>query len=201
MVGLGVGTLAAYARTNDYLHFYEINPEVLRVAESRFTYLAHCKGRIECTLGDARLSLEREPSQQFDLLVLDAFSSDSIPVHLLTREAFAVYDRHLKTNGVIAVHISNKSLDLEPVLANVARECHYHMAVIESNASQSHLVLEAYRHLGVCLRGTRPSSTPPPFARPPSRPLPIRPRCRSGPTISPACIRSFVRPEVRPTAE
>ena len=138
LVGLGVGTLAAYARTNDYLHFYEIDPEVLRVATSRFTYLPHCKGKVECTLGDARLSLEREPSQQFDLLALDAFSSDSIPVHLLTREAFALYDRHLKTNGVIAVHISNKNLDLEPVLANVARECHYQMAVIESNTEGPH---------------------------------------------------------------
>ena len=144
LVGLGVGTLAAYARTNDYLHFYEIDPEVLRVATNRFTYLAHCKGKVECTLGDARLSLEREPSQQFDLLALDAFSGDAIPVHLLTREAFAMYDRHLKTNGVIAVHISNKSLDLEPVLANVARECHYHMAVIESNTDAAPPVLEAH---------------------------------------------------------
>jgi SAM-dependent methyltransferase len=137
LVGLGIGTLAAYARTNDYLHFYEIDPEVLRIAQSRFTYLAHCKGKVEYTLGDARLALEREPSQQFDLLALDAFSSDAIPVHLLTREAFAVYDKHLKTNGVIAVHISNKNLDLEPVLANVARACHYRMAVIESNTSQA----------------------------------------------------------------
>jgi spermidine synthase len=136
VVGLGVGTLAAYARTNDYLHFYEIDPEVQRLAKSRFTYLAHCRGKVECTLGDARLSLEREPSQQFDLLALDAFSGDAIPVHLLTREAFAVYDRHLKTNGVIAVHISNKSLDLGPVLANVARERNYRMAVIESNTAE-----------------------------------------------------------------
>jgi spermidine synthase len=128
--------MAAYVRTNDYLHFYEINPEVLRLAESPFTYLAHCKGKVECTLGDARLSLEREPSQQFDLLALDAFSSDAIPVHLLTREAFAVYDRHLKTNGVIAVHISSNNLDLEPVLANVGRECHYQMAVITSNSEE-----------------------------------------------------------------
>jgi spermidine synthase len=138
LVGLGVGTLAAYARTNDYLHFYEINPEVLRIAKSRFTYLAHCKGEVECTLGDARLSLERQPSQHFDLLVLDAFSGDAIPVHLLTREAFELYDRHLKTNGVIAVHISNNSLDLEPVLANVARERNYHMVVIEFTTSESH---------------------------------------------------------------
>ena len=122
IIGLGVGTMAAYIRTNDYLHFYEINPEVLRLAKSPFTYLAHCPGKVECTLGDGRLSLERQPSQQFDLLALDAFNGDALPVHLLTREAFAVYDRHLKTNGIIAVDISNKSLDLEPVIANIARE-------------------------------------------------------------------------------
>ena len=138
IIGLGVGTMAAYVRTNDYLHFYEINPEVLRLAESRFTYLAHCKGKVECTLGDGRLSLEREPSQQFDLLALDAFNGDAPPVHLLTREAFELYDRHLKTNGVIAVDISNKSLDLEPVLANIARERRYHMIVIDSNTSPGH---------------------------------------------------------------
>ena len=138
IIGLGVGTLAAYVRTNDYIHFYDINPEVLRLAQSRFTYLSHCPGKVECTLGDARLSLEREPAQQFNLLVLDAFSGDSIPVHLLTLEAFKIYERHLETNGVIAVHVSNKSLDLLPVVANVARERHYHMAVIDSNTSPNH---------------------------------------------------------------
>ena len=140
LVGLGVGTLAAYARTNDYLHFYEIDPEVLRVATNRFTYLPHCKGKVECTLGDARLSLEREPSQQFDLLALDAFSSDSIPVHLLTREAFAMYDRHLKTNGVIAVHISNRYLDLEPVVNELAR----HFGLKTASVSDEELDWWAY---------------------------------------------------------
>ncbi len=138
IIGLGVGTMAAYVRTNDYIHFYEINPEVLRLAESRFTYLSHCPGKVECTLGDGRLSLEREPSQQFDLLALDAFNGDAPPVHLLTIEAFKIYERHLKTNGVIAVDISNKSLDLLPVLANVARERHYHMKVIDSNTAPDH---------------------------------------------------------------
>jgi hypothetical protein len=138
IIGLGVGTMAAYVRTNDYIHFYEINPEVQRLAESRFTYLSHCPGKMECTLGDGRLSLEREPSQQFDLLALDAFNGDAPPVHLLTLEAFEMYEQHLKTNGVIAVDISNKSLDLLPVLANVARERHFHIAVIDSNTSPDH---------------------------------------------------------------
>lgn len=132
LIGLGIGTLATYAQAGDYLHFYEINPEVLRLANSRFTYLANCRGKLEVTLGDARLSLEREPAQSFDLLVLDAFNSDAIPVHLLTKEAFAIYGRHLRTNGVIAVHISNKSVNLEPVVAQLARQFNYQFAVIES---------------------------------------------------------------------
>ncbi len=87
-------------------------------------------------IGDARLSLEKEPPQNFDLLALDAFSGDSIPVHLLTKEAFAVYDRHLNTNGVIAVHISNNYLDLEPLLVNLGREMAYTVAVVESRPTR-----------------------------------------------------------------
>ena len=131
-VGLGIGTLASYARPGDCFRFYEINPEVERIANSRFTCLSRCRGKAEVVLGDARLSLEREPPQGFDLLVLDAFSSDAVPAHLLTREAFDLYARHLKTNGVIAVHISNPYLDLEPVLVNAARRLNYRLAVIET---------------------------------------------------------------------
>jgi hypothetical protein len=131
LVGLGAGTLAVYARPADYVHAYEINPEVIRIAASWFTYLTNCPGQVEITPGDARLSLEREPPQEFDLLVLDAFNSDAIPVHLLTREAFVIYERHVKTNGIIAVHVSNKSLNLEPVVANLAHPFHYEMAVID----------------------------------------------------------------------
>lgn len=131
LVGLGVGTLTAYARPGDDVRVYEIDPEVQSVATSRFTYLAHCLGKVEIILGDARLSLEREASQDFDLLALDAFSDDTIPVHLLTQEAFAIYQRQLKTNGIIAVHVSNENLNLEPVLANLARRFDYRMAVIE----------------------------------------------------------------------
>ena len=131
LVGLGVGTLAAYAQAGDYVHIYEINPEVRRLAASRFTYLSNCPAQMETTLGDARLSLEREPPQDFNLLALDAFNSDAIPVHLLTREAFLIYERHLKTNGILAVHVSNKSMNLEPVVANLARHFNYQLATVD----------------------------------------------------------------------
>ena len=134
LVGLGVGTLATYARAGDYVHIYEINPEVIRLAASRFTYLSNCQGKVEITLGDARLSLEQEPPQDFDLLALDAFNSDSVPVHLLTKEAFAIYARHLKANGIIAVHVSNRSVNLEPVIMNLARHFNYQVAIIDSSA-------------------------------------------------------------------
>ena len=132
VVGLGAGTLAAYPQTGDYLHMYEINPEVLRIANRWFTYLADCKGKLEMTICDARLALEKEPPQNFDLLVLDAFNSDAPPAHLLTKEAFTIYERHMKTNGMIAVNVSNRRLNLDPVVANLAREFHYQMVVIDS---------------------------------------------------------------------
>jgi hypothetical protein len=135
LIGLGVGTLAAYAQPGDYLRIYEINPEVVRLAESRFSYLSNCRGKVEVVPGDARLSLEKEAPQQFDLLVLDAFSGDNIPVHLLTKEAFEIYQRHVITNGIIAVHISNLYLDLEPAIANLARCFSYKMAIIDYNGS------------------------------------------------------------------
>ena len=131
VVGLGTGTLMAYCHPGDYWRIYEINPEVRRLSAARFTYLPHCPGVVEVAMGDARLSMEREPPQQFDLLALDAFSSDAIPVHLLTREAFQIYERHLKTNGIIAVHISNHYLNLEPVVANIANHFHYHLAMFD----------------------------------------------------------------------
>jgi SAM-dependent methyltransferase len=133
VIGLGTGTLATYAHTGDYVHMYEINPTVQRLAMHPFTFLSNCQGKVEVTLGDARLSLEREPRQDFDLLALDAFNSDAIPVHLFTAEAFEVYNRHLKTNGIIAVHISNNWLDLEPVLANFARRFNYRMAIVDQS--------------------------------------------------------------------
>lgn len=126
VVGLGVGTIATYARAGDRFRFYEINPQVETLAKSHFTYLADCKGEESVILGDARVSLERElaagVSQQFDALFVDAFSGDSIPVHLLTREAFALYFEHLKPGGVLAVHITNLHLDLADPVRNLATE-------------------------------------------------------------------------------
>ncbi len=130
LVGLGVGTVAAYAQAGDRLRIYEINPDVQRLARSYFSYLPNCLAKVEVVLGDARLSLENEPSQHFDLLVLDAFSSDAIPVHLLTKEAFEIYARHMQTNGLIAVHISNQHLNLEPVVINLARQFNFEFAMI-----------------------------------------------------------------------
>ncbi|HEY3897939.1 MAG TPA: fused MFS/spermidine synthase [Chthoniobacter sp.] len=136
IVGLGAGTLAAYGRAGDCFRFYEINDDVRRLAESRFTFLKDTAATVEIAMGDARLSLEREKGQQFDILVLDAFNSDSIPVHLLTREAFEVYRRHLKPDGVIAVHISNRSVNLEPVLMLVARHFGYAAARIDDSPEE-----------------------------------------------------------------
>jgi hypothetical protein len=120
LVGLGVGTLAAYGREGDCFRFYEINPDVVHLARQYFTFLQETPARVDVVLGDARLSLEREPNQEFDVLVLDAFSSDAIPVHLLTSEAFGIYDRHIRADGVLVANISNRHLDLVPVLAGLA---------------------------------------------------------------------------------
>jgi SAM-dependent methyltransferase len=123
ILGLGCGTLAAYGRAGDTIRIYEINPLVLEIARSEFTYLGDTPAHVETVLGDGRLSLEREQSQQFDVLVMDAFSGDSVPVHLITREAFQTYLRHLKPGGILAVNISNKHLDLRPVMERGASAC------------------------------------------------------------------------------
>lgn len=122
VIGLGAGVLNAYARASDMYRIYEINPLVVRIAQTEFDYYPHSPADKRILLGDARLTLERQTeSQQFDVLAVDAFSSDAIPIHLLTREAFAVYFRHLKPSGILAVHISNRYLDLAPVCALGAR--------------------------------------------------------------------------------
>jgi hypothetical protein len=121
LIGLGAGTLAAYGRPGDRYRFYEINPLCVEIARREFTYLRDSQAEIDVALGDGRLSLEREPSQEFDVLVVDAFTGDSIPVHLLTAEALRLYLRHLKRDGVVAFHITNIFLDLRPVLAQAAQ--------------------------------------------------------------------------------
>jgi SAM-dependent methyltransferase len=122
VVGLGAGTLAAYGRSRDVLRFYELNPLMLKIARTQFTYFSDCPARTEVVLGDARLTLSQEEPQRFDILVVDAFSGDAIPVHLLTREAFSTYWRHLKPDGILAVHISNRYLKLAPVVKLAAAE-------------------------------------------------------------------------------
>lgn len=137
VIGLGTGTLAAYGREGDEYRFYEINPQVIELARTRFTYLADCRAHVEIALGDARLSLEREPPQGFDVLAVDAFSGDSIPVHLLTREAFELYLSHLRPGGVLAMHVSNKYLDLEPVVGMQAEEFGQGAVVVDTDDDDS----------------------------------------------------------------
>jgi hypothetical protein len=120
ILGLGCGTLAAYGQAGDTIRIYEINPLVVDIANQYFTYLRDTPAKVEITMGDGRLNLESEPSQQFDILVMDAFSGDSVPVHLLTREAFRTYFRHLKPDGILVVNITNNYLDLEPVMERAA---------------------------------------------------------------------------------
>lgn len=140
VLGLGVGTLAAFARTGDAVRFYEINPAVPDLCtgpQPYFTYLQECAGRVDIVMGDARLALSRELQEnqpgQFDLLVMDAFSGDSVPAHLLTTEAMAVYVKHLRDDdAVIAVNISNQYLDLRDLVASLARHSGLHAAVIHS---------------------------------------------------------------------
>jgi len=122
LIGLGVGTLATYGRAGDVYRFYELNPVVLDIARRHFTYLTDSAATIEPALGDARLVLEREAPQRFDVLAVDAFSSDSIPAHLLTREALAVYRRHLSERGAVVFHVTNRYLDLTGVVRQLADE-------------------------------------------------------------------------------
>ena len=128
IIGLGTGTIASYGRMGDYFRYYEINPLVLSLsrpepatASTQFTFLADCKARHDVVMGDGRLSLEREAPENFDVLAVDAFSSESVPVHLLTHEAMELFFRHLKPDGILAVNISNRFVDLEPVVDGECR--------------------------------------------------------------------------------
>jgi SAM-dependent methyltransferase len=120
IIGLGTGTIAAWGSKGDVYRFYDINPAVIGIAKRDFTFLGKSEASIEIALGDARLSLERENPQNFDVLAIDAFSSDAIPVHLITSEALAVYRRHMKPGGIIAFHVTNRYLDLAPVVQQLA---------------------------------------------------------------------------------
>lgn len=129
VVGLGAGTLCCYARSGDYVRFYEIDPLVIELAERHFTFQHDARRRgadVDVFLGDGRLVMERQlargEAQRFDVLAVDAFSSDAIPLHLLTRECFEIYLKHLRPDGILAVHISNRHLDLSPVVRTLAAE-------------------------------------------------------------------------------
>jgi SAM-dependent methyltransferase len=133
VVGLGTGTLAAYGRPGDLVRFYDINPKVVELARTEFSFLKDSPARVEVRLGDARLSLEREAAQNFDVLALDAFSSDAIPVHLLTVEAVATYLRQLRPGGILAVHVSNRYLDLVPVVQQAARRLSLELREVDND--------------------------------------------------------------------
>lgn len=143
VIGLGVGTLVSYGRKGDYFRLYEIDPLVIAIAHKNFSFLSRTAAATEIILGDARLQLEREPAQLFDVLVVDAFSGDSVPIHLLTREAFAQYFRHLKPNGVLAVHITNRFLDLRPVVKSAADHFGRAVRLVDSESIPEKLVLRS----------------------------------------------------------
>jgi hypothetical protein len=134
-IGLGVGTVAVYAKPGDHYYFFELNPAVIPIAREKFSFLSQSQGTIELSLGDGRLAIERWSGQPFDILFLDAFSGDSIPTHLLTEEALASFEKKLSPEGILIVHISNRYVDLQPVLGTVADKLGLHAALFEDPGS------------------------------------------------------------------
>jgi SAM-dependent methyltransferase len=143
IIGLGAGTLAVYGRTGDSLRFYDINPLVVDIAKTRFSFISDSPAHVQISLGDARLTLQQQPPQQFDILVVDAFSGDAIPVHLLTEEAFRLYWKHLKPNGVLVVHVSNRYLTLAPVVAAAAQGSGKQARLVDSEDDDKNGVFQA----------------------------------------------------------
>jgi hypothetical protein len=137
VIGLGAGSLASFAEPGDFFRFYEINPLVEKLARSEFSYLNECRGKVEVVIGDGRLSLEAEQPQGYDLLVVDAFSGDAIPVHLLTVQALELYFKHLKPDGILALHITNSHLDLQPVVDRLAGSLGKAAAVVVNKDARS----------------------------------------------------------------
>jgi hypothetical protein len=137
ILGLGVGALASYARPGDTFRFYEIAPLVEKVARQQFSYLADCRGKVDVITGDGRLSIEQEPDSKFDILIMDAFSSDSIPTHLVTLEALRLYFGKLKPDGILALHISNRHLNLAPVLKKASDALNAGFVLIEAEGDSS----------------------------------------------------------------
>jgi hypothetical protein len=119
-IGLGTGTIAAYGRSGDSVVFYELDPKIKSIAEKYFTFLGESKANVDVRLGDARQTMGREDPQQYDLLIVDAFSGDSVPHHLVTREAMRLYLNHLNPRGIVTFHVTNHYLDLASVVNNIA---------------------------------------------------------------------------------
>ena len=138
VVGLGAGALSCYAKNQQHWTLYEIDPLVVEIARNPayFSYLSQCSHNAIIRVGDARLSLAEEPDQQFDLLVMDAFSSDSVPTHLLTQEALRLYFQKLKANGILAFHITNRHLALKKVLSDHAQQLHLSALIQEFKPKQ-----------------------------------------------------------------
>jgi SAM-dependent methyltransferase len=130
-VGLGTGTIAAYGKPGDRYHFFEIDPAVVAVAQRYFTFLADSPAAVKLHVGDGRLLLQQGVAPPLDVLAVDAFSGDSIPVHLLTREAVELYLQRTKPGGVVALHVSNRYLDLRPVVARIAADMRLHVAYVD----------------------------------------------------------------------
>jgi len=138
VIGLGTGTMAAYGRSGDVIRFYDINPAVEPIARHFFTFLHKSQAKLEVVDGDARVSMEREAPQRYDLIVVDAFSGDAIPVHLITTQALALYQRHLAPGGIIAFHVSNRYLDLPPVVKKLADNAGLGSVLITSEDASGH---------------------------------------------------------------
>jgi hypothetical protein len=148
VIGLGTGTIAAYGRPNDRIRFYEINPLVPPIAQNLFTYLRDSAAQNDIAGGDARTSLVRESPQNFDVIAVDAFSGDAIPLHLLTTQAIAIYRRHLAPGGIIAFHVSNQYLNLAPEIGQLAVATGMQSRLIESAGDDA---TGAYRSTWVLL--------------------------------------------------
>jgi len=143
VVGLGSGTLSCYARPNQAWTFFEIDPAMVQVARNRFSFLSRCAPQVQMVLGDARLSLARQPENSIDILAVDAFSSDAVPMHLLTREALRVYGRAVQRNGIVLFHISNRYLDLQPVIADLAAREGWNAEILQYVPDEHEEVLNA----------------------------------------------------------
>jgi hypothetical protein len=173
LVGLGAGTLAAYGRPGQTMTVYEIDPEVLRTASDPrlFRFLSDSRARVQVLLGDGRLGLAGTPDGTYGLLVIDAFSSDAIPVHLLTREAMAVYRAKLRADGILALHVTNRYLDLVPVVEALARDTGLQGIVIEDQVDDARQRLEGKDSSTWVLLAADPRSLGTLAASPHARPL------------------------------